>query len=45
MIREVMISIYKMVDEGTNETYLRQYADHLLLLLAEDKRTKAKETA
>lgn len=42
MIREVMISIYKMVDEGTNETYLRQYAT-IFASLAEDKRTKAKE--
>jgi hypothetical protein len=41
-IKEVMISIYKMVDEGTNETYLRQYAA-IFSSLAEDKRSKAKE--
>jgi hypothetical protein len=41
-IKEVMISIYKMVDEGTNERYLRQYAA-IFSSLAEDKRSKAKE--
>jgi hypothetical protein len=41
-VKEVMISVYKMVDEGASETYLRQYAA-IFDSLAEDKRTKEKE--
>jgi hypothetical protein len=41
-IRQVMISIYKMVDEGSNGIYLRQFAT-IFQSLADDKRKQARE--
>jgi hypothetical protein len=41
-IRQVMISIYKMVDEGSNGVYLRQFAT-IFQGLADDKRKQARE--
>jgi hypothetical protein len=41
-IKEVMIAVYKMVDEGVSETYLRQYAA-IFDSLAADKQAAERE--